>query len=308
MNENMNDDKGGNLRGWLRLYANEAAVAVICVLYLASAALKLVDTGRSLPVIITGAAMSFLLGTAINNLFRNQGILLGDRDPEVMASVARHEKLAEEAAPFIDELSDFCERETARALRRERVRILAEESLRLEDAFDEQGSPLPYQPRRVSWRPFRRGWLGAIRFNRMESRRAAACLRAATLRITPLSAGELISEGHRRGDPFYMGRSKRAFYGQEMRSGMLSKAAIAIIFGYWGVELIETFSPAMLLWRFLQIGMLLASGVMTMYGATGYMKNEYRARMTSKSAYLVQFKERKRVHEDEPEREEDQGN
>lgn len=287
------------LRGWMKLYMNEAAVAVISVLYLASAALQLVDTGRTLPEIVTGAAMSFLMGTAINNLFRNQGILLGDREVGVMDAVARHEKLAGEAAPFIDELTDFCERETARALRRERVRILAEESLRLEDAFDEHGRPLPYQARRVSWRPFRRGWLAAIRFNRMETRRAAACLRAATLRITPLSAGELISEGHRRGDPFYMGRSKRAFYRQEMRSGMISKAAVAVIFGYWGVELIETFSPALLLWRFLQIGLLLCSGVMTMHGATDYMKNEYRARMMSKSAYLVQFRERDRVQEDE---------
>lgn len=300
MNEKENSrPRSESLRGWMKLYMNEAAVAVISILYLASAALKLVDTGRTLPEIVTGAVLSFLVGTAINNLFRHQGVMVGDREPGVMDAVARHERLAGETAPFIDELTDFCERETARALRRERVRILAEESLRLEDAFDEQGRPLPYQPRRVSWRPFRRGWLAAIRFNRMETRRAAACLRAATLRITPLSAGELISEGHRRGDPFYMGRSKRTFYSQEMRSGMISKAAVAIIFGYWGVELIEAFSPALLLWRFLQVGMLLGSGVMTMHGATDYMKNEYRARMMSKSAYLVQFKERKRGQEDE---------
>lgn len=291
-------DNGKDRRSWLRLYANEAAVAVVCLLYLAAAVLHPIDSGKTLIEILTGTAMSFLVATAVNNLFRNQGIILGDRDPCVSEAVARHEALASETAPYIEELTEFCMRETERALRRERVRILAEESLTLADAFDGDGRPKPYEFHPVAWKPFRRGWIRAVRFNRTEARRAAVCIKATRLRITPLSAGELISEGNRRGDPFYMGRSKRTFYGQEMRNGMLSRLGVAVIFGYWSVELISSFTPALLLWRLLQIGLLLAGGVMTLHGATDYMKGEYRSRMLSKAAYLVQFQEgRKKAHE-----------
>lgn len=278
------------LSGWMKLYINYAVIAILSVAYMALAVLKLEPTGKHLPEIISDTVLSFLLGTCISTLFRNFGLRLGEAEPRVSAAVEAHEREAVEAAPRIDALSAWCMEETRRVLRYERMRVLADESMSLADCFDAEGRPIPYEPRYIKRRLFSAGWLAAVRFNRMETRRLKVAVRAAYLKITPLSAGDLISEGHKPGDPFHMGRSKRNYKVQSRREGMISKVMVAVISGYYGMSLLEDFSPGALMWRVFQVILFVAFGVMQQATAMDYMTDEYRGRMTAKTGYLLQFK------------------
>ncbi len=278
------------LRVFLRLYLNYAVICALCLAYMVPAVLNITPTGKGIYDILSEGILTFLLGSSIHTLFRNFGLRMGESDPRVMEAAATHEALASEVAPHMDSLADFCAAEYAKVLRMERMRILAEESLTLRDCFDEDGHPIPYEPKYVRKKIFSPGFWAAFRFNRSETRRLKATLRAASLKLTPLSAGDLISESHRVGDPFRMGRSKRDFKAQSLRDGLLSKIMSSTIFSYYGVSLITDFSPADLMWRVFQVILFVAFGVLSQAMAVDYMTDEYRTRIQSKIAYLKQFR------------------
>ncbi len=277
------------LSGWLKIYTNYTAAAALGLVYLAMSVVKMDDTGRSLAAIISDSFLVFIVGLCINSVFRGNGLKLGRAETEVQEAIRRHEALASEVAPHVGELSLWCARETARALKLERLRVLADESLRYEDCFDVEGRPIPYEPRYIEKRPFERGFWRAVRFNRSETRRARAALRAACLKITPMSAGELLSEGHSTGDPFHMGRSREEFVRQSTMRDALSKVVVSVVFGYYGVSMLEDFKPAILIGRIFQVVLFAVFGLMTQATAMDYMRDEFRARMVSKASYLIQF-------------------
>ena len=120
------------------------AVVLISLVYVASSLISISRTGKSVYEIIGTGALSLIVGTLINGIFRSVGIRRGDEDERTIATNELHGKSVDEITPYIDKLDDFCERENKRAIRDIRTRILAREGMKYSDYFDEEGNLLRF--------------------------------------------------------------------------------------------------------------------------------------------------------------------
>lgn len=264
---------------FLRRNAGFFAAGAVSLAYLFTAFVTVEGTGKSLSRIIADAALAFFLGFFINRLFDLQGLAIGDRDPRMEAAARAHGELVARLSPYMDRLADFCARENAENYRTQRTRLLAGGGLRYADCFSEDGLPFPYAagPRRTREE------------KRAEKRRHRAWARAVRLRLSPVTPENLTGEGGCAEDPFRFGRSKGQYEKQASLSEVISKAGTSLIFGYYGVRLVEEFSYAALIWTVLQICLFLAMGVLRMQRARRFIVEEYRGRVLRKTDLLRKF-------------------
>ena len=309
-------DTTERVRGFMKLYAVYAIVGVVCVIYTMIGSFDVEKKeGVGLLTILSDMLVPYVFGICITTLLKEQGLAMGDAEPTVMRAVEAHEAEAQRCAPEVEALSEWCREETARALRQERMRILADEGLVYEDYFTEGKPPVAYEPRMKEVRVLRRGWISRAKWNRMERRREAAFYRAARFRIKPLRAGDLLSEGHRSGNPFYMGRSQAEYRASTFGVSLLTKPLTALIMGYYTIKQIENFQPQVLIWQVFGVAVFVAFGLVAMMQAQDYKKTEYTGRMVRKTGYMRQFRaaclhdgmeavgaEEKKVTETEPEK------
>lgn len=284
------NDATGRLKGLIRSYLIFGLVGLLCVIYAVLGTLDIQKNEEARLVIIIGDMMvPYIFGIAITAMLKEQGLLIGGDEPSVIAAVAEHERIAALCAPFVQQLSAWCREQTDKALRLERMRILADEGLSYEIHFPDGGMPAAYEPRFKPLRFGRTGWLSRAKWNRLEAKRERAFYKAAALRIRPLAAGELISEGHRKGDPFYLGRSQAEYRAQTFGTSLITKPVIALCVGYLTVRRIENFDPMTIIWQLFGVVLFLAFGVMAMLKAIDYKRNEYAGRLKKETGFLTQF-------------------
>lgn len=295
MNEEVTRRWNERARDALRNYFGYGAVALVVIAYVASAFLTVEATGKSVGQILADGTAAFLLGIAINRMLDVQGIRNGDRDARVIAAEERHAALVEEVAPRLDALDAFCEEKNREALARARRTYLSHHGLRYRDYFDGDGICVGRHP------PAGRGLRERLRALEV-SRRVR---HAERIRLTRLSAGLLISDAGNPSDPYCLGRSKREYARQSGRGDLFSKLVTALLFGYYGVTLLQSFSVADLIWTLLQVALFLLMGGIRMERSYLYVVDEYRGRIRKKCDVLRMFlgtKERTEERREEHER------
>lgn len=251
------------------------AVAAVSLLYLALAILVPGETGKSLGTIIADGAASFLLGVCINFNLNMQGVLKGERSERMLETKTQHAETVGRISGFVHLLDGWCATQNAEALRTARARILMQTGLRYEDCFDVDGVPLPLKTDGLDAETKRR--------------RMRAMRRAVRLRLSQLSAAVLTGEGGKRDDPFDLGENVSQYIRHTNTKDIASKVLIALLFGYFGVRLIDNFSYAELAWRALQVAILLAMGVAKQTRAYLFMVDTYRGNVVRKINYLKSF-------------------
>ncbi|MBE6588818.1 MAG: hypothetical protein E7643_01445 [Ruminococcaceae bacterium] len=271
----------------LRNYIGYLSVGLVCLSYIATSFVTIGETGKGIGEILADGVVAFLLGIMINRMFDAQGLRNGDRDARVCIASERHARIAERVAPCLDELDEWCEIKNREALARARRQYLSRHGMRYTDYFMEDGTPYAYLPRRG----------GGLRARREELLRHIRFRRAAAIRLTRLSAGLLISDTGNPDDPYYLGRSKTEYTRESSRRDFLTKLFTAILFGYYGVSLLGSFSPADLIWTLFQVGIFLLMGGVKMEQSYLYVTDEYRARMTKKADILRMFENSRRKGE-----------
>lgn len=273
MNEKIRDFFRNNLGYFIVGFAS--------VVYILTAFLTIDQTGKSLAQIIADGAIAFFLGLFINRIFDLQGMMSGDREERVQATKEEHGAIVLRISPHIDKLGDWCEEENKRNYKIQRTKILARVGLKYDDCFDEGGVAKDWRPNEAS--------LQVKGLKRIEQRKVRGFLKAVNLKLTPLSAGELTSEGGKQQDPFYFGRTKAQYETQHSLGDIISKFGTAIIFGYYGVSLIKNFDYARLIWTTLQVALFLVMGVIKMYQAYNFVVDEFRGRIVKKIDNLQKF-------------------
>jgi hypothetical protein len=273
MNEKIRDFFRNNLGYFIVGFAS--------VVYILTAFLTIDQTGKSPAQIIANGAIAFFLGLFINRIFDLQGMMSGDREERVQATKEEHGAIVLRISPHIDKLDDWCEEENKRNYKIQRTKILARVGLKYDDCFDEDGVAKNWTPNEAS--------LQVKGLKRIEQRKVRGFLKAVNLKLTPLSAGELTSEGGKQQDPFYFGRTKAQYEAQHSLGDIISKFGTAIIFGYYGVSLIENFDYARLIWTTLQVALFLVMGVIKMYQAYNFVVDEFRGRIVKKIDNLQKF-------------------
>lgn len=251
----------------------------LCSVYILTACLTVDKTGKSVTQIIADGSIAFLVGMLINRLFDLQGIMMGEKNERVLATISLHGETVDRISPFLDHLSAWCDWQNAENYRIQRTKILARYGLRYVDCFDEEGLALPYFPSAAH----------SFAKKRIERRKLRGYHKAVRLKLSSLDPGELTSEGGKTDDPFYLGRTKSQFERQTNFSEILVKLGLAVLSGYYGVRLIDDFNYVNLIWTVLQVLLFVSLGAIKMYKAYLYITDEYRARVIKKIDNLQKF-------------------
>lgn len=270
------------IREFIHRNAGYGAAILASAVYLATSFVRIDKTGKSVYQIIVDSAIIFMIGFFIHRVFDIQGLLIGERNELYQKSMRLHGEAVIKVAPDLDKLDDWCFLKNADNLRVQRIRILSEEGLRYGEYFEPDGS-------------LKDGAfvdLDAITSKNMKRiyRRRNRCVeKALRIKLTRLSAAELTSEGVNANDPYNFGRTKRKYEQQSSAQAAISKAGSALIFGYYGVSLLEDFSYANLIWNAMQVAMFVLIGAVAMYNSYLFITNEHRGRIVKKINCLEMF-------------------
>lgn len=257
------------------------AVALVALIFMLTAFLEMGKTGKTIGEIITDGAVFFFLGCLVNRMLDLQGLSEGERDERVIRTLELHGQTVERITPHIEELDDWCEEKNKVALKMQRKKILACECLKYSDLFDDEGIAKPF--------PFNEGRMSNKLLRAEEERKYRCYQKAVRLKLTPLSAGDLTSEGGRADDPNYLGRTKMQYETQTRTWDIMMRLGSAAVFGYYTVDLIENFSYAAIIWRALQIALLLLMGAIRRQMSYSFMTDEYRGRIIKKIDNMQKF-------------------
>lgn len=266
------------------LMKNAAGYGVILLIslgYIATAFITIEKSGKSVGRIIADGIVIFLIGIVINRAYELQGITEGDGNALVQSAVEHHVEMVDRVAPHIDKLDDWCDRKNREAMRAQRVRILAENGLRYDDYFDEDGMTREFVVNEAH--------LKNRYMRKFELKRIRYYYKALSLRLTPLTSGVLTSEGGRYWDPYYLGRSKPEYTKDSSRSDVITKILLSALFGYFGIALLADWSIATLIWKTLQVAVFLVMGSLKKTKSYQYVTDEFRGRLTKKSNILQMF-------------------
>lgn len=285
------------LKVFFSRYIGFLAVGLICAIYVWSEFLNIEETGKTIHAILFDGATSFAAGIGIQIMCSTLGILWGRSDPSVCAAEKAHEQAVREVseADGMDELNDWCREENQRNKRFQRTRILADVGLAYSQCFEEGGMPKEYDATIPSLMELRtRGFRLWFTYRRIAKERLRAFRRAVFLRLSELSAGELTGEGRRGSDPFYMGRGVGEYQKQTTARSLVSKIITSLVFGYYSMDMLVSFSLPVLLGRLAQVLLFLVFGIFSFTGAMSYMTGEFRERLRAKESHLRRFLNKKK--------------
>lgn len=271
------------------LYKNAGYIAVILIslVYVANSFVVISKTGKSIYEIIGSGVLSLIVGVLITGSFRSIGIRKGEESELMIATSELHAKTVEEITPNIDKLDAFCEEENQKAQRSIRARILAKAGLKYEDCFDENGIVKELKPLEICANATEE----AIKNNKKRNKeRERAYKKAVNLKIKPLLASNLTSDGVSADNPFNFGDSKKQYTKQKSASDIFSRVLMALIFGYFSVSFVTSVDFASLIWHSLQIVMYIVGGIIQMYTSYMWIVDDYRGSVIKKIDYLQKFK------------------
>ncbi len=272
---------GEKVKGFFKQNLGYFIIAFVCAVYILTAFLQIDKTGKTIPRIIADGALCFFLGVFINRAFDLQGIMSGEREENVKAAIEEHAKIVLKISPHIEELDRWCEEENAKNYKTQRTKILARVGLKYSSCFDEDGVAIPYMVDREK--------LKDKYLRKIECKKLRGYHKAAGLKLTALSAGELTSEGGKQQDPYYFGRTKAQYETQRSVKDIIAKIGTAVIFGVYGVDLVKDFSYANLIWTTLQVAFFLMMGIIKMFQAYLFVTDEYKGRIWKKIDNLQKF-------------------
>ena len=256
-------------------------VALVSIVYIGTAFITVDETGKTIGEIIADTAVVFFLGLFINRVFDLQGMMNGDRDERVQMAIVTHGETVVKISPYIDRLDEWCKLKNEENLKVQRTRVLASEGMRYEDYFNEDGSAKDFKPDEEK--------LKNKTLRKTEKARIRCFKKALHLKLTPITAGALTSEGGKKQDPYNFGRTKGQYETQTSVRDIITKICIAGIFGYYGVRLIQDFNYATLIWNGLQVAIFLIMGYIKMYNSFMFVTGEYRTRIVNKTNNLEMF-------------------
>ena len=245
-------------------------VALVSIVYIATAFITVDETGKTIGEIIADTAVVFFLGLFINRVFDLQGMMNGDRDERVQMAIVTHGETVVKISPYIDRLDEWCKLKNEENLKVQRTRVLASEGMRYEDYFNEDGSAKDFIPDEEK--------LKNKTLRKTEKARIRCFKKALHLKLTPITAGALTSEGGKKQDPYNFGRTKGQYETQTSVRDIITKICIAGIFGYYGVRL-----------NGLQVVIFLIMGCIKMYNSFMFVTGEYRTRIVNKTNNLEMF-------------------
>ncbi len=261
------------------LYKNAGyyCVGLISLIYIAGSLILISKTGKSIYEIIGTGFISMVVGSLINGSLRSVGVRRGEENEKMIEAQKNHAEVLCQVSPHLDKLEEFCDSENKNAIKKIRIKILAAVGLKYNDCFDENGV-------------CKELLLTQDRKNRRKNRKIMRAYRkAVNLKIKELTVDALTFECGNTDNPFDFGKSKREFSKSKNATDIITRVIMAVIFGYFGVTLVNEINFATVIWNALQIVMYITSGVVGMYSTYMWIVEDYRQGILKKIEYLKRF-------------------
>lgn len=266
------------MRNELRSNVFFIVVGLIAVVYMSRSFVTVVETGKSVWEILADGALGAAFGFLISKLLSLQGLEKGEKQESVQSTVRLHQQAVEAVVPVIDRLDRWCEMKNEENLKVGKSRILARQGIRYEEycrgifTIVVDGNLVQTTVKGLPWR------------------KKQAVRKADRLRLTPLTAGALTADGSKPNDVYDFGPDKHAYERRRDLGQILSKVGCGLLFGYFGVRMLNEFSWENLIWTALQTAALLAMGATAYLRAYFFVVDYDRHRIIRKIDNLQKFK------------------
>ncbi len=250
---------------------------VLALAYIAMAVMQIGESGKTVAQIISEGLLAFVFSYVIVMLCGYQGITFGENDIGYVETCKLHSNAVEEIDPYINYLDDWCEIKNKEALRIARRDYLNDKGFKYADIFNKDGSLKD---------------AGCLNRKSKYSFREKIIIRSAVnIDITRLTTTLLTTHSKTKNyDPHFIGETKKDHLASGAKRSFFSKWIFALIFGYFGIGVVDTFSLANFLWLVLQASAFLGFGVLQLWLNWNYVKTDLKARIVGQINFLNEFK------------------
>lgn len=283
-------------------------VGITCVLYILTTVFILNPSGKTLGQIIGEGILAFCMGVSINHLLSVQGIINAMKTELVDKTMKLYAKTVEKISVIINKLGDWCHKKNLITYKRQRIKILARAGLKYDDCFYEDGTaksfvstcviePIIKDKEKLKNKMTRQS--EKIRIKNLKRKNKDAKKEdkykckcywlAVKLKLSELYPNDLTSEGGKKDDPNYLGQTINEYLTISSIKDIVAKICLAIVFGIYGIKLIESFSWVNLIWTGFQICTFLCFGLIKMRMSYMFITNDYRGRIIKKIDNLEEF-------------------
>lgn len=290
-------------------------IAFACLAYVAYGLIQIETTGKSILEIIGQGVVIFFVGYFISLLFSMQGLLTGDRNPEVIKTNKLHSKCVADIDPRINEMDDWCEEQNVEALQKVRKQILNKEGLRYSDCFDEDGIAMEVdfslkemkfeikskvdgkdtvrvltekEMKQYNPAKYKIERKKILEFNKHQKAKKRAFYKAMRVKITQLSTDAITATTVKANDPHNFGKDRKQYQKDEARSDLASKAIIGIVFSYFTFSFIIGW--AYLIAALVQVAIFLLMGGIKFVMSYFFVIEDLRKRTVKQINYIQKFK------------------
>lgn len=256
------------------------AVFLISAVYLLLSVVKVIPVGDQDIWSTAGDTVILLfIGMSLTAILETQGILNGMRDESYHSTVTLHGETVMRVSGHIDMLDTWCAIKNDENLKEHRIKILAGCAMKYEDYFGENGKPYVPDASRLKNKYTKKD----------EIRRMRAYEAAQQVKLTPLTSGVLTTDTTDREDPYKPGRSKREFQRASLLKDFIVRLCLSGLLGYYGVTLIDDFSWDRVIWKSVQLVLMLSVGIIKMQRSYLFIVDEYRQEIIKKIDNLNKF-------------------
>lgn len=259
---------------------------VFTVAYIALSILKIDKTGRTIDEIVGDGFKYYIYQIVLTALLRPQGLANGRNDEEYIKTAELHEKKVEEISENMNYLPVWCEKKNQENYKKQRTKILASESLKYSDYFQDDGTVIADYEIDSSKMSLR--WKNRFT-RRAEKRRYKAYRRAVKLKLSELEATSLTSSDKAKEDVYALPESEKEFLGRKFLIDIVKRTLPAILFGLYGFKEAADLNWAAFAWTVFQAVTGLVSAIAEMITSKHYIVNDVRTGMVKKIGWMDVF-------------------
>jgi hypothetical protein len=269
------------INGFMKNHLTDIVLVIACAVYIIRGVAKITETGKSIPDIIADGVIAFLFGYVIARFLMLRGLFDGKKSEQFIATMAAYGAVINMITPYIEKLDGWCETKNKDLEKKEKEKILLSAGI-----------------------SYNRYKSAEFDINKCTEQQKIIVKRAENLKLRKLTSSALTSEKKEKAnDPFYLGKTAEEYMTQSSVKDFFSKAGLAVVLGYFGVELISDFSWETLLWYALQVAAFLVLGIVKYTSSYLFTTGSLRNRFIAKTNILYEFlNEVKRENEKPPER------
>lgn len=277
-------------------------VFAVVIIYMAKNFVEIGATGKTVTEIIADGILALLFGWAIKMILGYQGILSGMNSKQYRDTVKAHADAVTSAEPYLPKLSQFCDRENAELRIKKRRLILSKEMLDYDDVFCDDPSVLEniIKERQEMIRGDSRidahdmkSKIENYKLKRAREKKRKAiykCVRKANnVHFEELTASKLTTDGGREDNPFKFAEPLSKRMGKKAVSSLPVAIVFAIVFGYYGYQMIENPSWATVIGGLIQVGSYLIVGALQFIKEMLYVTDVYRKSIIRKIDIIDRF-------------------